>query len=68
MACKISPICDFLFGSLKMTLPTDTMDVEMTVWMVKGMYMYRKDHTVESTTFTPWSKKVVPFLSPGCKI
>ena len=63
MACEISPICDFLFGSIRTNLPTDTVDVELTVQMVKGIYMYRKDHTVESTIFTPWSKKVMPFAS-----
>ena len=68
MACEISPICDFLFGSLRITLPTDTVDVEMTVQMVKGIYTYRKDHTTESMIFTPWNKKVTPFLSLRCKI
>ena len=64
MACDISPICDFLLGSLRTTLPTDTVDVELTVWMVKGIYMYRKDDIMEAM----WSKKVTPFLSLRCKI
>ena len=42
MACEISPICDFLFGSIRTNLLMDTVDVEVTVWMVKGIYMYRK--------------------------
>ena len=46
----------------------DTVDVGLTVWMVKGIYNYRKDHTVESTIFTPWSKKVTPFPSLRHKI
>ena len=46
----------------------DTVDVELTVWMVKGIYMYRKDHTMESRIFTPWSKKVTTFPSLRCKI
>ena len=65
---EISPICDFLFGSISTSLPTDKVDVELTVQMVKGIYMYRKDHTTESTIFTPWSKKVIPFPSLKCKI
>ena len=68
MACKISPICDFFFGSIRTNLLMDTVDVELTVWMVKGIYMYRKDHTMESMIFTPWSKKVTPFPSLRCKI
>ena len=46
----------------------DTVEVELTVQMVKGIYTYRKDHTAESTIITPWSKKVMPFLSLRCKI
>ena len=64
MVCEFHPICDFLLGSLRMPLPTDMVDVELTVWMIKGIYIYRKDHTTESTVFTPWSKKVTPF-TPG---
>ena len=68
MAHEISPICDFLFGSLRMTLMIDMVGIEVTVWMVKGIYMYRKDHTAESTIFTPWSKKVTSFPSLRCKV
>ena len=63
MAREISPVCDFTFALIRTCLPTDTVDVDLTVRMVKGIYMYRKDHTVESTIFTPWSKKVIPFPS-----
>ena len=44
------------------------VDADLTIQMVKGIYMYREDHTVESMIFTPWSKKVVPFPSLRCKI
>ena len=30
----------------------DTVDVELTVRMVKGIYTYCKDHTMESTVFS----------------
>ena len=52
----------------------DMLDVDLIIWMVKWIYMYRKDHTVESMitaesmVFTPWSKKVIPFPSLRCKI
>ena len=68
MACDISLICDFLFGSIGTNLPMETVDIELTAWMVKGILTYRKDHTMESTMFTPWSKKVTPFPSLRCKI
>ena len=61
MAREISPVCDFIFGSIHTSLPTDMMDVELMIRMVKGIYTYRKDHTVESMVFPPWSKTVIPF-------
>ena len=63
MAREISPACDFIFSSIRTSLPTDMVDVDLTIRTVKGIYMYRKDHTAESTIFTPWSKKVIPFPS-----
>ena len=44
------------------------VDVDLTVRTVKGIYMYRKDHTTESTMFTPWSKKLIAFPSLRQKI
>ena len=63
MAREISPVCDFIFGFIRTSLLTDTVDVDLTVRMVKGIYTYQKDHTVESMIFTPWSKNVIPFPS-----
>ena len=68
MAREISPICDFIFGSLCTCLLTDTVDVELTIRMVKGIYTYYKDHMVESAVFSPWSKSVIPFPSLRHKI
>ena len=68
MAQEISPIWDFLISSIRTSLPTDTVDVELTVQMVNGMYIYRKAHTTESTIFTMWSKKVIPCSSLRRKI
>ena len=68
MARDISLICDFIFGSIRRNLPMDTVDVDLTVRMIKGIYTYHKDHTVESTICTPWSKTVTPFPSLRRKI
>ena len=35
----------------------DVLDVEVTIQMVKGIYMYRKDDTVESMIRTRWLGK-----------
>ena len=68
MAREISPICDFIFGSIRTGLPMDTIDIELMVRMVKGIYTYKKDHTDESTVFSPWSRTVIPFPSLQRKI
>ena len=44
------------------------VDVELTIWMVKGIYMYRKDHTAESMVFSSWSRTVIHFPSLCKKI
>ena len=46
----------------------DTVDVELTVRMVKGIYTYRKDHMAKSMVFSPWSRTVIPFPSLKRKI
>ena len=61
MAREINPVCSFIFGSIHTCLPTDMVDVEVTIRMVKGIYTYHKDHTVESMIFSPWSKSVIAF-------
>ena len=44
------------------------VDIELTIRTVQGMYIYHKDHTAESTIFTPWSKSVTPLPSLRKKI
>ena len=44
-------MCNFIFGSIHTALPTDTVDVELMIQRVKGIYTYTKDHTAESTVF-----------------
>ena len=60
MAREISAVCDIIFGSIRTSLPTDIVDVDLTVRMVNGIYIYCKDHTADSTIFTQWSKSVMP--------
>ena len=68
MAREINLVCDFIFGSICTCLPTDMVDIELTIRMVKGIYTYHKDHTAESMIFSPWSKMVIPFPSLRQKI
>ena len=57
MACEISPICDFLFRSIRTNLMIDTGDIELTVQMVKGIYTYRKDHSMDNPQYSPHEVK-----------
>ena len=63
MAGEVNPVCNFFLGFMHTNLPIDTVDVELTLRMVQGIYIYCKDHTMETTIFTPWSKNVMPFPS-----
>ena len=61
MAQEISPIYDFIFGSIRTSLPMGMVDVDLTIQTIKVIYMYRKDHIAESMIFTLCSRKVIPF-------
>ena len=68
MTREIILVCDFIFGSICTALLMDTVDVELMIQMVKGIYTYRKDHTAKSTVFSPWSRTVITFPSLQRKI
>ena len=63
MAGEISPVSNFIFGSIHTGLLMDMVDVELTIQTVKGIYMYKKDHTAESLVLSPWSRTIIPFPS-----
>ena len=46
----------------------DTVNIDLTIRTVKGIYTYHKEHTMESAIFTPWSKNMIPFPSLRPKI
>ena len=68
MAREVNLVCDFFFGFMCANLSADTVDLELTLRIVQGIYIYRKDHTTETTIFTLWSKNVIPFPSLRKKI
>ena len=65
MACELKPSCDFLFRFCQCAFPEDTIYIEVTVRMVKGIHTYRTDHTTKSGTCSPWSRQMKPF--PLCR-
>ena len=64
MAREINLVCDLFFGFMYSNLPSDMVDVELTIRTAQGTYTYQKDHTAEATIFTPWSKSVTPCALP----
>ena len=68
MAREISLVYDFIFGSIHTGLLMDTVDVELMIRMVKGIYTYRKDHTAKSMVFSPRSRTIIPIPSLHKKI
>ena len=68
MAREINPMCNFIFHSICTCLLTGMWGIELTIKTVKAIYTYHKDHTAESTIFSPWSKSVIPFPSLRQKI
>ena len=42
MARELSPICDFIFGLIRTCLLRDMVDIDLTIQMVKGIYMYKE--------------------------
>ena len=59
----LKPTCGFIFTFLRCTLPKDTIDIDLAVRMAKGIHTFRKDHTTESATCSPWSRQMKHFLS-----
>ena len=60
--------CDFDYHNFCCALPKDTVDVEMTIWMVDGIHTYRRDRTAQVMLYSPWSGQVNPFSSLRKKI
>ena len=59
--------CDFILHNFHCTLPKDTIDVEMTIWIVDGIHTYRRDRMTQAASY-PWSRQVKLFSSLGKKI
>ena len=55
MAREISPMCDLIFGSIRTSLLTDMVDIDVTIWTVMGIYMYKKEKIIDIDE-VPFSK------------
>ena len=63
MACKLSANYDLIFGILSCNLLKDTIDVDLKVHTLKGIYTYKKDRNNQVSKYSPWGTEVKPFPS-----
>ena len=54
MASQISPTCDFVFGFLQCNLPEDTIDIDLKVCTIRGIYIYKEDCNTCTNKFRSW--------------
>ena len=47
MACKLAANCDLIFGILTCNLLEDTIDVDLKVHNLQGIYTYKKDKSTQ---------------------
>ena len=57
------PECNFVHGYFRCLLPEETMDMEVKVKMMRGINMFRRDHTTQVISCKPWSPRLHPYPS-----
>ena len=63
MACELAANCNFLFSFFSCNLPEDTIDVELMVHTLVGIYTFKKDRNTQVIRCSPWGTEVKPFPS-----
>ena len=59
----LKPKCNFLNGYFRCLLPSETMDVEVKVKMMRRIHMFRRDRTTQVISCNPWSTRLHPYPS-----
>ena len=54
---------NFLHGFFHCDLPEDTIDVEITVRILKGIHIFRKNHGMQSSVCSSWGSAIKSFPS-----
>ena len=63
MACILKPECNFLHGYFRYLLHIETVDIEVKIKMMRGIYMFRRDWTTQAISCNPWSMSCHPYAS-----
>ena len=61
MACDLAPQCHILYRFFQCQLPEDTIDIEIMVRTMKGIYTFKKDHSNQTSSCSPWGWQFHPF-------
>ena len=63
MACILKPECKFVHEYFRCLLLEETVDVEVTVKVMKGIQTFRRDHTTQNISCKLWSTRLHPYPS-----
>ena len=63
MACILKPECNFLHWYFRCLLPLETVDVEVKVKTMRGIYMFRRGNTTQVILCNLWSTRLHPYPS-----
>ena len=61
--CILKPEFNFLQGYFRCLLLLDTVDVEVKVKTMRGIYTFRRDRTTQVISCKPWSTRLCPYPS-----
>ena len=63
MACILKSECNFLHGNFRCLLTLETVDVEVKVKTLRGIYTFRRDRTTQVILCNPWSTRLCSYPS-----
>ena len=61
MACILMPQCSFTNGHFRCILPEETIEEEVKVKTMKGIHMFRRDHTTQMISCKLWDPRLHPY-------
>ena len=61
VALKLARQCDLMYGFLTCALPEDMIDMDLKVYMMKGIHTFKKDYKSKNSKHSPWRAEVQPY-------
>ena len=63
MASKITPKMGSSFGYLRCNLPKDTIDIDLKIHTLRGIYPYKKGRSSDVNRYNPCGIEITPLPS-----